>query len=36
MGPNQTWKLSHSKGNHQQDEETAYELGENIANYATV
>ena len=30
MGHNQTYKLSHSKGYHQQDEKTTYGLGENI------
>ena len=30
MGPNQTYKLLHSKGNHMQNEKTAYGLGENI------
>ena len=30
MGPNQTWKLWHSKGNHKQNEKTTYRLGENI------
>ena len=29
MGPNQTYKLLHSKGNHKQKEK-AYGLGENI------
>ena len=29
MGPNQTYKLLHSKGNHKQNEKTAYRLGEN-------
>ena len=30
MGPNQTYKFLHSKGNHQQNKETAYGLGENM------
>ena len=30
MGPNQTYKLLHCKGNHQQNEKTAYGLGEDI------
>ena len=30
MGPNQTYKLLHSKGNHKQNENTTYELGEHI------
>ena len=30
MRPNQTYQLLHSKGNHKQNEETAYKLGENI------
>ena len=30
MGPNQTYKLSHSKGNHEQKERTTYRMGENI------
>ena len=29
MGPNQTYKLLHSKGNHKQSEETTYRMGEN-------
>ena len=29
MGPNQTYKLLHSKGNYKQNEKT-YRLGENI------
>ena len=29
MGPNQTNKLLHSKGNHKQNEKTTYRLGEN-------
>ena len=30
MGPNQTYKLLHSKENHKQNEKTTYGLGENI------
>jgi len=30
MGPNQTYKLLHSKGNHEQNENITYGLGENI------
>ena len=30
MGPNQTYKLLHSKGNHKQNEKTTYRMGENI------
>ena len=30
MGPNQTYKLLHSKGNHKQNKKTIYRLGENI------
>ena len=30
MGPNQTCKLLHSKGNHKQHEKTTDELGEDI------
>ena len=30
MGPNQTYKLLHSKGNHKQNEKTIYRMGENI------
>ena len=28
MGPNQTYKFLHSKGNHKQNEKTTYGLGE--------
>ena len=31
MGPNQTYKLLHSKGNHKQNEKTTYGMGENIS-----
>ena len=30
MGPNQTYKILHSKGNYKQNEKTTYGLGENI------
>ena len=30
MGPNQMYKLLHSKGNHKQNEKTTYRMGENI------
>ena len=30
MGPNQTYKILHSKGNQKQNEKTIYGLGENI------
>ena len=33
MGPNQTYKLLHSKGNHKQNEKTSYGLGENICKW---
>ena len=29
MGPNQTYKLFHSKENHIQNKKTTYEMGEN-------
>ena len=29
MGPNQAYKLLHSKGSHKQNEKTTYGLGEN-------
>ena len=32
MGPSQTYKLLHSKGNHKQNEKTTYGLGENICD----
>ena len=32
MGPNQMYKLLHSKGNHKQNEKTTYGLGENVCN----
>ena len=30
MGPNQTYRLSHSKGNHRPNEKIAYRMEENI------
>ena len=33
MGPNQAYKLLHSKGNHKQYKKTTYELGENICKW---
>ena len=30
IGPNQTYKLLHSKGNHKQNEKTTYRMGETI------
>ena len=33
MGPNQTYKLLHSKRNNQQNEKTIYTLGENICKW---
>ena len=35
MGPNQTYKLWYSKGNHEQNERTAYGLEKVFPNYAT-
>ena len=35
MGPNETSKLLHIKGNHKQDEKTALSMGENICKEAT-
>ena len=32
MGPNQTYKLLHSKGNHTQNEKTTYKMGKIFAN----
>ena len=31
MGPNQTYKFFHSKGNSKQNEKATYTLGENIS-----
>ena len=33
MGPNQIYKLLHSKGNDKQSEKTAYRVGENICKW---
>ena len=33
MGPNQTYKLLHSKGNHKQNEKTTHRMGENICKW---
>ena len=33
MGPNQTQKLLHSKGNHKQNEKTAHRMGKNICKW---
>ena len=33
MGPNQTYKLLHSKENHTQSEKTTYRIGENICKW---
>ena len=33
MGPNQTYKLLYCKGNHKQNEKTAYRLGESICKW---
>ena len=30
VGPNETYKLLYSKGNHKQNEKTTYGMGENI------
>ena len=35
MGPNETSKLLHSKGNHKQDQKTTLRMGENICKWAT-
>ena len=35
MGPNETSKLLHNKGNHKQDEKTTLRMGEIFANKAT-
>ena len=36
MRPNQTYKLLHSKGNHQKNEKATYRLGGNICNHTTI
>ena len=33
MGPNQTYKLLHRKGNHKRNKKTTYGLGENICKW---
>ena len=33
MGPNQTYKLLHSKWNHKQNKKTTYRMGENICKW---
>ena len=33
MGPNQTYKLLHSKGNYKQNEKTTHRMGENICKW---
>ena len=33
MGPNKTWRLLHSKGNHKQNEKTTLRMGENICKW---
>ena len=33
MGPNETYKLLHSKGSHKQNEKTTYGLRENICKW---
>ena len=33
MGPNQTYKLLHNKGNHQQNEKTTNGMGKNICKW---
>ena len=33
MGPNQTYKLLHSKENNEQNEKTTTKMGENICKY---
>ena len=35
MGPNETQKLLHSKGNYKQDEKTTLRMGENIWKWST-
>ena len=34
MGPNETWKLLHSKGNHKEGEKTTLRMGENICQWS--
>ena len=33
MGPNQTYKIFHSKENHKQDEKATYRQGENVCKW---
>ena len=33
MGPSQTYKLLHSKGNHKLNKKTTYRIGENICKW---
>ena len=33
MGPNKTYRLLQSKGNHTQNEKTTYRMGENICKW---
>ena len=35
MGPNQTYTLLHSKGNHKPNEKATYGLGKNICRYVS-
>ena len=35
MGPNQTDKLLHSRGNQKENKKTSYKMGENSSNDAT-
>ena len=35
MGPNQTYKLLHSKGNHKPNKKTTYRVGENVYKQST-
>ena len=34
MGPNQTYKLLHCKGNHKQNEKRTHRMGENICRWS--
>ena len=34
MGPNQTYKLLHCKGNHKQNEKQTHRMGENICRWS--
>ena len=36
MGPNQIYKLLHSKGNHKQNEKTTHGMGANICKYLQI